>query len=148
MQLASPAFPAGGTLPNQYTCNGKGISPPLVISGVPEDAKSLALIMHDPDAVNGKDFVHWTVWDMPPNTTIIAEGNLPPGAVQGTNDYPDIGYGPACPTSGSGVHHYVFDLYAVGSQLQLPEGADRAALEAALKGHTLLTTQMVGTVQA
>jgi phospholipid-binding protein, PBP family len=148
MQLTSDAFENGGALPVDYTCRGRGVNPPLTISDVPEGTKSLALIMHDPDAVGGRDFLHWTVWNIPPDTTRIEEGSLPVDAIQGTNDYPNQTYGPACPPAGTGLHRYIFDLYALDTVLDLPAGASRQELEAAIRGHTLATAQLIGTVQA
>src|SRR5688572_15531092 len=146
MQLTSTAFDNGSTLPTDYTCKGKGVNPPLSIHNVPAGTKSLALIMHDPDAIGGRDFLHWSVWNMLPTTSVIEENYLPAEATPGTNDYPTQSYGPACPPAGTGLHHYVFDLYALDSLLDLPAGADRASLEAAMDGHILTTAQLVGTV--
>lgn len=148
MQLSSNAFQTNSALPVDYTCNGRGVSPPLSISGVPAEAQSLALIMHDPDAVGGRDFLHWSVWNLPPDTTAIDEGHLPAGAVQGTNDYPKQEYGPACPPAGSGTHHYIFDVYALDIVLDLPAGSSRDELEDVIKNHTLTTAQLVGTVDS
>ena len=148
MQLNSRTFPTNANLPNDYTCKGRAVSPPLSIAGVPEGAQSLALIMHDPDAIGGRDFLHWSVWNITPDVTEIDEGHLPPGAIQGTNDYPTQTYGPACPPSGSGLHHYIFDLYALDVVLDLPAGASRQELETAISGHILGTAQLVGTVAA
>jgi len=148
MQLTSIAFQNGSALPADYTCRGRGVSPPLTIADVPEGTQSLALIMHDPDAVGGRDFLHWAVWNLSPDLTDIDEGQLPTGAVQGTNDYPNQMYGPACPPAGSGLHHYIFDLYALDARLDLPAGASRQELESAIAGHTLATAQLIGTVQA
>lgn len=148
MQLASKTFQNNAILPADYTCRGMGVNPPLTISGVPTGAQSLALIMHDPDAIGGQDFVHWTLWDIPPDTTEIIENSVPAGSTQGRNDYPQIAYGPACPPTGSGSHRYVFDLYALDTTLDLPEGADRKKLEAAIYGHTLATAQLIGIVES
>jgi Raf kinase inhibitor-like YbhB/YbcL family protein len=148
MQLTSIAFQNGAALPADYTCKGRGVSPPLEIADVPEGAQSLVLIMHDPDAIGGRDFLHWTVWNIPPDTTCIEEGSLPDGAVQGTNDYPNQLYGPACPPVGSGLHRYIFDLYALDTVLDLPAGASRQELESAIAGHSVATAQLIGTVQS
>lgn len=143
MQLTSPAYQPNNTLPVDYTCKGKGINPPLNISDVPNKAQSLALIMHDPDAIGGRDFLHWSVWNIPPNTTQIAEGTVPEGAIQGTNDYRQLPYGPACPPAGTGTHRYMFDLYALDINLNLPEGADRKTLEDAIQGHVIAAVQLI-----
>lgn len=148
MQLSSPAFQTNTALPLDYTCKGKAVSPQLTISDVPEDAHSLVLIMHDPDAVGGKDFLHWAVWNITPETTEIAENSVPPAAVQGTNDYPGQTYGPACPPAGSGLHHYTFDLYALDISLDLPNGSPREELEIAMQEHILARAQLIGTLRA
>ena len=148
MQLTSPAFKTNGPLPVDYTCQGRGVSPPLAISGVPSGAQSLAIIMHDPDAVGGRNFLHWSVWGIAPNTTVISENSIPKGATVGTNDYPKTGYGPACPPAGTGAHHYTFDLYALDTPLLLPEGADRKTLEDTIKGHIISTAQLIGIVES
>ena len=148
MLLASPAFQHNAALPVDYTCKGKGISPPFTISDVPAGAKSLALIMHDPDAVGGRDFLHWAVWNITPDIGDIGEGKIPVGALQGTNDYPNVSYGPACPPADTGLHHYTFELYALDTPINLPDGTDRSTLEAVLKDHIIATAQLVGTVQS
>lgn len=148
MQLTSPAFQDNATLPTDYTCQGRGVSPPLQISDVPDGTQSLALIAHDPDAIGGRDFLHWSVWNITPDTAAFDEGHLPAGAVQGTNDYPSREYGPACPPEGSGLHHYTFDLYAIDRVLDLPTGSSRAELETAIAGHILATAQLVGILQS
>jgi Raf kinase inhibitor-like YbhB/YbcL family protein len=104
--------------------------------------------MHDPDAIGGKDFLHWSVWNFAPDTTQIAEDSLPEGARQGNNDYPTIAYGPACPPPNTGRHRYTFDLYALDRLILLPEGSDRATLESATKGHILATAQLIGIVDS
>lgn len=148
MQLTSPAFQNNSTLPNDYTCKGRGISPPLSISDAPGGTQSLAIIAHDPDAIGGRDFLHWSVWNIPPDAESLPEGQVPGDARQGTNDYPGQTYGPACPPDGTGLHHYIFDLYALDATLELPAGAGRDDLEAAMSGHILATAQLVGTVQS
>lgn len=148
MQLTSPAFSHNSPLPVDYTCKGKAVSPPFTMSDVPAGTQSLVLIMHDPDAVGGKDFLHWAVWNILPETTEIAENSVPPGAVQGTNDYPNATYGPACPPAGTGLHHYTFELHALDIPLSLTSGAPREELEIAMKEHILAAAQLVGTVQA
>jgi len=112
MTLASPAFTDNGEIPAKYGCSGGGqaVSPPLTINSVPADAKSLALIVGDPDAPGGT-FTHWIVWNIPPTTTSVAEGLAPAGASEGKNGYGKSGWGAPCPPSGE--HHYVFTLYAL-----------------------------------
>ena len=112
MSLASPAFTDNGEIPAKYGCSGGGqaVSPPLTIGGVPAAAKSLALIVDDPDAPGGT-FTHWLVWNIAPSTTSIAEGLPPAGASEGKNGYGKTGWGSPCPPSGE--HHYIFVLYAL-----------------------------------
>jgi Raf kinase inhibitor-like YbhB/YbcL family protein len=148
MQLTSPAFQDGSSLPIDYTCKGRGVSPPLTIRDVPQSAKSLVIVMHDPDAVGGKDFLHWSLWNISPDTADIAENSMPLGAAIGTNDYPGITYGPACPPKGTGLHRYTFDLYALDTSLGLTNGASHDELEIAMKDHILAIAQLVGTVRA
>jgi Raf kinase inhibitor-like YbhB/YbcL family protein len=112
MTLSSPAFANNGEIPEKYGCSGGGqaVSPPLTISGAPPEAKSLALIVDDPDAPGGT-FTHWVVWNIAPSTTSVAEGLTPAGASEGKNTSGQNGYAAPCPPSGE--HHYVFNLYAL-----------------------------------
>jgi Raf kinase inhibitor-like YbhB/YbcL family protein len=143
--LSSPIFAEDGTIPKKYTCKGDNISPPLEIRDVPEDAVSLALILHDPDAPNG-DFLHWTIWNIPPDTKSIDEGSVPSGAAQGKTGFGKTGYGGPCPPSGT--HHYEFDLYALDKNLNTSAGATRQMLEQAMSGHIIAQTKLVGLVSA
>lgn len=145
MELASPAFAPGQAIPDTHTAHGKGVSPPLMISGTPAGTDSLVLIVHDPDAPGG-DFVHWLIWNISATATMLPEDHVPSGAVQGVNDFGKIGYGAPAPPSGT--HHYVFDVYALNSELTLAEGANRAAVLAAMEGHIVGAAQLVGTVSA
>ncbi len=145
MELTSPSFAAGQPIPDAYTFKGIGASPPLRISGVPDGTASLALVVHDPDAPNG-DFVHWVVWNISATAAIITAGHVPHGALQGVNDYGRHGYG--VPHPPSGTHRYVFDLYALNSELDLPLTTSAAQLLQAIEGHEVATAQLVGTVSA
>ena len=140
MELRSEAFENGGMIPARYTCDGRDISPPLEISGVPDGTVSLALVMDDPDAPGGT-FDHWLVWNIPPETARIEEGREPQG-VQGRTDFGRLGYGGPCPPSGT--HTYRFKLYALDCTLDLPEGARKAQLEAAMQGHILAQALLEG----
>jgi len=144
MKLTSPAFNDGDKIPAMYTCDAEDISPPLMITDAPADAKSLALIVDDPDAPVG-DWVHWLVWNIKPETSQIAEKSVPMGATQGTTDFGKPGWGGPCPPSG--VHHYQFKLYALDSILDLPASAKKADLEKAMGSHTLDSTLLVGLYQ-
>lgn len=143
LQIVSPAFKDGGEIPVQFTCKGQGISPPLSIAGVPESAKSLVLIMHDPDAVGG-DFTHWLVWDIPPKDKGLTSSDVPVGAIQGINGAGKNGYMGPCPPKGTGTHHYVFDLYALDTTLGLKPSSDRVAVEKALEAHVIGQTGLTG----
>ncbi len=129
------------TFPKKYTCDGENISPPLEISGVDPKAKSLAIIMDDPDAPMGV-FTHWVIWNIPPNVSHLPEGipakaeiSDPISAVQGRNDFGKIGYGGPCPPSG--VHRYRIKVYAIDIFLDLKPGSTKQDLERAMEGHIL-----------
>jgi Raf kinase inhibitor-like YbhB/YbcL family protein len=140
ISLTSSAFPAAGDIPAKFTCNGANESPELKISGVPSEAKSLVLIVDDPDAPGGL-FTHWIVWNIDPKTTDIAGNRTPPGGVQGTNDFGKRNYGGPCPPSGT--HRYFFRLFALDTKLDLRPGARRAELDAAMRGHTLAQGELM-----
>ena len=141
MKLTSPAFQHQQRIPAKYTCDGQDINPQLQFADVPEAAESLVLIMDDPDAPRGT-WVHWTVWNMDPQTSEIAENSTPPGAVQGMTDFRRPGYGGPCPPSGT--HRYFFKLYALGAKLNLPAKTDKSALEKAMEWHILARAELVG----
>ena len=145
MQLTSSGFTHQSPIPAEYTCKGQNTNPPLQISGIPPATKSLALIMHDPDAPNG-DFLHWTIWNIHPLTTAIAPNTIPEGAVQGLNDFGIVGYGGPCPHAGT--HRYVFELYALNAMLEVPEGTARQELQAAIDAHLLEKTGLTGLFSA
>ncbi len=143
LKITSPVFADGASIPAQYSCKGQNTSPPLGISGVPAGAKSLALIVHDPDAVGG-DFVHWSAWDIPTLTVNIAANSLPAGAVQGQNGSGRNKYMGPCPPAGTGTHHYLFELYALDKTLDLKPGSSRDQLKQAMSGHTLTQHTLTG----
>jgi Raf kinase inhibitor-like YbhB/YbcL family protein len=147
MQITSPAFKNSGVIPTQYTCKGDNVSPPLNIINVPEDAKSLALIMHDPDAPVG-DFVHWTMWDMAARTQSIGANSVPVGASQGLTGFNTSGYGGPCPPNSTGTHRYIFELHALDTTLNLDSNTTRDKLEDAMKGHIIEKVQLTGVVSA
>lgn len=140
-RLSSPAFENNGNIPSKYTCDGRDINPPLVIENPPQDTKSFALIVDDPDAPMGT-WVHWVVWNIPPTVRRIEEGTLPAGALQGINDFRKRDYGGPCPPSGT--HRYFFKLYALDAMLDLTTNARKADLEKAMKGHILAQAQLIG----
>ncbi len=140
MVLASPAFGDGGGIPAKYTCDGADVNPPLRISGVPSAAKSVALIVDDPDAPAGT-WVHWVVWNIRPETSEIPENSVP--GLEGKNDFRRTGWGGPCPPSGT--HRYFFKLYALDTALTLGPSSAKADLVAAMRGHVLAQAQLVGT---
>lgn len=150
MVLRSESFPDGGSIPTKYTCEGDNISPPLAWDGAPAQTRSFALVMDDPDALFGA-FTHWVICDIDPNITILDEGvqaapQLPGGAIQGKNGFGKIGYGGPCPPRGR-PHHYRFTLYALDALLRPAPGASKKQALAAMHGHILEQTQLVGLFQ-
>ena len=142
MKLNSPAFSNHGSIPLKYTCDGSNISPPLRISGVPEDAGSLALMVEDPDATSG-DFSHWLAYDIPVSIEGVPEDSTP--GIVGRNDFNKSGYGGPSPISGS--HRYNFKLFALDTRLGLPAGKTKAEVLAAMQGHIIDRTELTGLYQ-
>jgi len=151
LTLESAAFTDQAPVPTEYTCEGKDISPPLDWHGVPEQARSLVLIVDDPDAPDPKaprmTWVHWVVYNIPPQTTGLAAGvrpaDLPTGTEEGLNDWKCIGYGGPCPPVGQ--HRYFHKLYALDTLLPHMDKATKAAVEAAMNGHIIVETALIGT---
>ena len=150
MQLTSAGFNEGTAIPAKYTCDAKNVSPPLKWNGVPAGAKSLALIVDDPDAPAGT-WVHWVLYDLPPTTRELAE-DVPKsqyvagGAKQGLNDFRHLGYGGPCPPHGK-PHRYFFKLYALDAVLDLKPGLTKKDLESAMEKHILARAELMGTYQ-
>jgi len=142
LTITSPAFVQGEAIPARHTCDGNDTSPALVIARVPPAARTLALIMDDPDAPAGT-WVHWVVWNIPAHTREIPESSLPPQAVQGKNSWPRTGYGGPCPPSGT--HRYFFKVYALDTTLNLGPSTTKAVLERAMEGHVLARGELMGT---
>ena len=140
MKITSSAFQEGAGIPSKFSCDGANTSPPLQIADVPSGAKSLVLIVDDPDAPSGL-FTHWVVWNISPQTNGIAEGSGLKG-VQGKNDFGKSGYGGPCPPSGT--HRYYFKIFALDRELDLPPGARRSQLDAAMKGHVVAQGELIG----
>lgn len=132
--LTSPSIPDGGKFPAEFTCDGDGRSPALAWDSVPRGARSLTLLLHDPDSTMKPDFTHWLAYDIPvASGTLIEGGDL---GLSGLNDFGGLGYGGPCPSVGE--HCYVFELYALDREsLGLPAGATRADVEAAMEDHLL-----------
>ena len=153
MQLSSTSFTPQGSIPAKYTCEGTDTSPPLTWSGVPSSAKSLALIVDDPDAPDPSapkmTWVHWVLYDLPATATGLPEAvksaALPPGTREGINDWKRTGYGGPCPPIGR--HRYFHKLYALDTVLADLRRPDKAALEKAMQGHILAQAVIVGTYQ-
>lgn len=151
LRITSPAFEHGESIPRRYTCEGDDVSPPLEWSGVPKGTKSLTLIVDDPDAPDPaapkRVWVHWVLYDIPPDVTELLEGiggtDLPPGTLAGLNDWKKVSYGGPCPPIGR--HRYFFKLYALDCMLRDLEHPTKAKLERAMDGHVLAQTELVGT---
>lgn len=147
IQLISPAFNDGDTIPKIYTCDADNVSPALSWSGIPKETKSIALIVDDPDAPVGT-FVHWVIYDIPPARLDLPQGIDKTGTVtdigtQGNNDFRKLGYGGPCPPKGP-AHRYLFKLYALDTKLNLKPGATKAEVEKAMRGHILSQGQLIG----
>jgi len=144
MIVISPSFQNNGYIPQKFTCEGENINPELRIQDVPENAKSLALVMHDPDAPMPGGFTHWLIWNTNPKTTEMREGEKPSGSVESKNDGGKIGYTGPCPPLGHGVHHYYFKFYALDAVLNLPADASKKDLEAEIQKHLIAKAELVG----
>jgi len=148
--LTSSAFADGGMIPVRHTCDGGDVSPPLAFAGVPSGARSLVLIVDDPDAPDPAapkmTWVHWLLYNIPPTTAELPEGvapaDLPPGTREGRNDWQRTGYGGPCPPIGR--HRYFHKLYALDALLPDLGQPCKAALEEAMRGHVLAEARLVG----
>jgi Raf kinase inhibitor-like YbhB/YbcL family protein len=141
MKIESPAFKNNGLIPVDYTCDGRNVSPPLTVSDVPEGAKSMALIVDDPDAPAGT-WVHWTVWNIKPGISGIPENSCPADSVEGLNDSGSSGYGGPCPPTGT--HRYFFKLYALNSELDIDSSARAADIEREIRGKIIEKAELIG----
>lgn len=147
LRVTSPAIAPGGAIPQRFTADGQGVSPPLAWTVAPAATRAFALIIEDPDAPTPQPFVHWMVWDIPARTASVPEGTVPAGARQGKLMYVGkVGYMGPRPPSG-GPHHYHFQIFALDRPIGLADGADRAALTGAMKGHVLASGELVATYQ-
>jgi Raf kinase inhibitor-like YbhB/YbcL family protein len=151
LSISSPAFEHEGEIPSRYTCDDADISPALEWHGVPPEAKSLALIVDDPDAPDPKApkmvYVHWVLFDIPPTAPGLPEGvearDLPAGTREGVNDWKRAGYGGPCPPVGR--HRYYFKLYALDTTLGLQDRSTKADVEHAMRSHVLAEGVLMGT---
>lgn len=151
MNLISSAFSQHGDIPGRYSCEGADLSPPLAWSGVPGEAKSLVLIVDDPDAPDPAaprmTWVHWVLYNIPPQVTGLGEGvsrapGLPEGAREGLSDWKQEGYRGPCPPIGR--HRYFHKLYALDTVLPVLRPATKSAVESAMRGHILAESELVG----
>ena len=141
MEIESPVFKNNKLIPSKYTCDGENVNPPLLIGDVPENAKSLVLIVDDPDASRGT-WVHWTVWNIGPHIKEIKENSCPQNAVEGITDFGRPGYGGPCPPSGT--HRYFFKLFALNTTLDIDTSTEAADLEREIEDNILAKAQLVG----
>jgi Raf kinase inhibitor-like YbhB/YbcL family protein len=139
LAIGSPAFEANTLIPPKYTCEGESISPPLQLGIFPTQTKSLAIIVHDPDAPMKGGFTHWVVFNIEPMKNIPEDYK---GGVQGLNGSGKAGYTGPCPPSGT--HHYHFMVFALDTRLQLSANTGKAELEKAMKGHIVAQGDLVG----
>jgi Raf kinase inhibitor-like YbhB/YbcL family protein len=150
MNIASFDFADNGEIPKQFTCQGDNASPSIEINDVPAGAQSLALICDDPDAATdpngpGHTFDHWVVYNIPPHMTSFGPGAVPTGAQEGLNSSGQYGYTGPCPPTGE--HTYIFRAYALDTELQLNDEADKGAVIDAMQGHVIEQAQMTGRYQ-
>lgn len=144
MKIESNAFQNGGKIPQKYGYKKNNVNPTLIISDVPTGAKSLALIMDDPDAMGavGKVWVHWVIWNIDPSTNEIKENSIPFNSIQGKTDFGEIAYGGPAPPDKE--HAYVFKLYALDDKLSLNEGSTKSEIEDAMKYHVIAESRLEG----
>lgn len=153
LTITSTSFQHNGAIPARHTCDGKNVSPPLSWTGLPANAKSLALIVDDPDAPDPHApqtiWVHWVLYNMPPDTPGLPENvgirDLPAGTLQGKNDWQQVGYGGPCPPIGN--HRYFHKLFALDVVLPDLKRPAKAALEKAMQGHIMASAELIGRYQ-
>ncbi|MEJ2592429.1 MAG: YbhB/YbcL family Raf kinase inhibitor-like protein [Candidatus Thiodiazotropha sp.] len=153
MTITSDAFSEGGEIPTEYTCQGDDLSPRLQWDGVPDNARSLALIVDDPDAPDPAaprmTYVHWVLYNLPPETRELARAipaaDLPTGTGEGVNDWKRTGYGGPCPPIGR--HRYFHKLYALDTRLEGLQTPTKAQLESAMSGHVIAEAVLMGTYE-
>jgi hypothetical protein len=142
--LESEAFDNGGVIPRKYGYKNGNQSPPLKISGIPENTLSLALIMDDPDAMGavGKVWVHWVLWNINPNTIELKENSISSDCLEGETDFGEIGYGGPAPPDKE--HTYIFKLYALDQKLDADKGSTKKQIEEYMKNHIIAETKLEG----
>ena len=141
LRITSTAFHENGQIPGKYTCDGNNIRPPLHIENIPEEAKSLVLIVEDPDAPKGT-FTHLVSWNIAPVQDI--KENESAGVI-GKNDFGQNAYGGPCPPGGS--HHYKFEVFALDKELDLNSSANKVQLQKAMQGHVIAEGILTGLYQ-
>ena len=141
MKISSAAFENNSFIPSKYTCEGQEINPPLEFKDVPEDTKSLALIVDDPDAPM-KTWTHWTIWNIDAKTIQIPENSCPKGAIEGVTSFGRTGYGGPCPPSGT--HRYFFKLFALDKMLDLSPNSYVRDIESTIEGHIIQKAELIG----
>ena len=141
MKITSSVFTHNSKILSKYTCDGENVNPPLQFLDVPKNAKSLVLIVDDPDAPS-KTWVHWVVYNIDPKTTKVDENSIPQDSIEGMTDFGKPGYGGPCPPSG--VHRYFFKLYALDTILDLPQNATKQMVEQKMQGHIIDQTELIG----
>jgi Raf kinase inhibitor-like YbhB/YbcL family protein len=145
MNITSTVFRQNAPIAPKYGYNGRNVNPPLTFSEVPKEAKSLVLVLEDPDAVGGL-FTHWILYNIPPATLQIPEGKIPLSAQEAANDFNKQGYGGPKPPSGT--HRYVFKLFALDTALDIVQTDKRPELDAAIEGHVIAQARLTGTFSA
>jgi Raf kinase inhibitor-like YbhB/YbcL family protein len=144
MEIKSSAFENNQPIPKKYTCDGENINPPLIIENVPGDAKSLLLIVDDPDAPGGT-WNHWIVWNIEPSNTFIEESSVPEGAFQGQNDAGNNSYYGPCPPTGN--HRYHFKVFALNKFLEADSSLEKERIETLIEGNILDSAELIGTYE-
>ena len=139
--LTSDAFANESTIPMEFTCDGENINPPLTISNIPKDTKSMALLVEDPDAPNGL-FVHWVLWNIQPSTIHIEKNSSPDKAIVGINSENTKSYKGPCPEQGT--HRYYFRIYALRDQMLPADNGSRDELLSALNGRIISEASIIG----
>ncbi len=141
MRIYTTAFENNKIIPKKFTCDGENVSPEIFIENVPSQARSLVLIVEDPDSPGG-DWSHWVVWNIDPTTKFIKENSIPEGATSGLNDFKNPGYGGPCPFKGE--HRYFFKIFAISKILSLSSISQKADVEKEIAGCALEESEFIG----
>lgn len=142
MTISSKMFVNQGEIPKKYTCDDANVNPPLTFRAIPPSTRSLLIIVEDKDSTP-KDFTHWSIFDLNPLINGLDENSVPDQATEGENSFGNFGYDGPCPPSG--IHHYVFKLFALDSVLGLERGAKKEEILSKIQGHILDEAELVGT---